>query len=445
MEMADLAMRSELRMRPELGSRMLAVLSAQLLALPADQLDERLERELAENPALEVTGRCAWCGRPSARRRCARCRAARPGVCAIPATGSHARQHLLAESAAALPEMLRPVLEVVVESLDEHGLLTAVTREELCRAAGCTATSLERVLSALRAAGPPGLAAFDVRGCLLAQLEAVADVRPGERWTLARELVDAYLPDLAEGREAEVAVRLGVPEGAVRDAVTLIRRQLSPYPAVELSTAEGSRAPLPEVVYRRVDPHRGEATLAVEVHDPWEGAVRVCADLAAMQSASDPAARAFARDRVAAARLVVTALDRRRGALRRVAVAVAEHHRDALLRGSSSYTALSRRDVAKAVGLHESTVSRAVKDSSVQLPCGRVVPFAQLFGSGLEARRALAELLAAEGRHSDRELAELLAARGFDVARRTVAKYRIQLAPSAQPARRKIASVPAAV
>lgn len=89
---------------------------------------------------------------------------------------------------------------------------------------------------------------------------------------------------------------------------------------------------------------------------------------------------------------------------------------------------LTRAEVAAAIGVHESTVSRATANKHVQLPSHEVIPFSHFFTASLSVKDVLNELISNEQRPlTDQELVEMLRSRGFDVARRTVAKYRNQL------------------
>jgi len=89
---------------------------------------------------------------------------------------------------------------------------------------------------------------------------------------------------------------------------------------------------------------------------------------------------------------------------------------------------MTRADVADALGLHESTVSRAVADKYVLLPSGKMMPFRGFFDSSLPVREALRDLIASEQHPmSDKELSENLRMLGYRIARRTVAKYRDRL------------------
>ena len=99
-----------------------------------------------------------------------------------------------------------------------------------------------------------------------------------------------------------------------------------------------------------------------------------------------------------------------------------------LRQGVRHLAPLTRAEVALAIGVHESTVSRATANKHVQLPSHEVIPFAHFFTASLSVKDVLTELISRETTPlTDQELVEILKAKGFDVARRTVAKYRNQL------------------
>jgi RNA polymerase sigma-54 factor len=122
--------------------------------------------------------------------------------------------------------------------------------------------------------------------------------------------------------------------------------------------------------------------------------------------------------------------------MRAVAEQVVERQREFLRLGPRFLHPLTRAEVAATLGLHESTVSRAVSGKLALLPSGRVMPLAAFFDVSLGPRETLRQAIDAEPRPlSDGELARLLASRGHPVARRTVAKYRAQLGIPAHSAR----------
>jgi RNA polymerase sigma-54 factor len=134
-------------------------------------------------------------------------------------------------------------------------------------------------------------------------------------------------------------------------------------------------------------------------------------------------------------RAFIRRLGERWSTIRRVMEATARDQRSFVLEGPAALHPLTRSHVAAQLGLHESTVSRAVAGRSALLPCGRVVPLSAFFTASLSAQAALRDLVARERRPlSDDELAAALTADGHPVARRTVAKYRslLDIPPSTQ-------------
>ena len=139
-------------------------------------------------------------------------------------------------------------------------------------------------------------------------------------------------------------------------------------------------------------------------------------------------ARAWWSDRVNDARALLDLLDRRATALCRIATALTELQADFIRDGETAHRPLTRTELAARLSLHPSTVSRAVQNAVAALPGHRTLPLSAFFGGAVAARDQLARLLAADSApNSDAETVERLAELGFDVARRTVAKYRLQL------------------
>jgi RNA polymerase sigma-54 factor len=127
----------------------------------------------------------------------------------------------------------------------------------------------------------------------------------------------------------------------------------------------------------------------------------------------------------ARARLFVKSIEQRWETLYELMVCLIDFQRDFLVDGEIRLRPLTRARVADMMGVHESTVSRAVADKYVQLPCGEVVRLEKFFDSAAPIKRRIEDLVAQESEPlSDSALAEKLSEEGYDVARRTVAKYR---------------------
>jgi RNA polymerase sigma-54 factor len=378
----------------------------EMLTLPAFALETLIERELADNPALErVETAGTWIETGD-----------------VPAASSP-REQLLADVVVGLPSDDRRLAEYIVGSLDERGLLD-LDDADLARALGVEVTHVRRVLDVVRSVGPAGVGARDVREGLVLQLERYGDE---PIVVLARRIVERHLEELAHGRDEAIAAQIGVSPTDVAEARDFIRSRLRPY--VDL----GPSSPAPPLV--------ADIVVAERTEEPGTYDVQLAEDeryglalnplyerLAAEGGSLSPEEHARVLAQVAQARAFVERVERRRATLRRVAELVVARQREFLRRGSSAIVSLTRADIAHELGLHESTVCRAVANRCVRLPRGRIIPFSDFFRRSLGPEEALLRLVADEERpRSDSELAAELAARGFRVARRTVAKYRGRL------------------
>ncbi|HEX9374695.1 MAG TPA: hypothetical protein VGB19_00410 [Actinomycetota bacterium] len=437
------------RLSMNVSPRLLALTS--LLQLSSQELEAAIDRESAENPALErfESDACRLCG-GEADRPCPRCRpgsviARRPSGTLLDTTFDvpfrpSPEQSLLEEVRLLLPQEEIHLAEYVVGSLDERGLLPGGTAG-IAGQLGIETSRVERVVGALQEVGPPGIGASDIRACLLQQLDGLgaeppeSGIDPEARVrSLARAVVAGHLEALGRGRFAFIARVLNVSSDEVEAAREFIRDHCSPYPSAGLPGGEAPPPVLPDVVVReRADAPAG---LEVEVVDEGRFALRVdplyrlLADMMAASEANQLtlATRRHVRQAVRRAALFMESLEDRNRTLRRIAEHVIQSQRAFVLGGAQYLRRLTRARVAEAIGVHESTVSRAVSGKYVMLPSGRVVPFRDFFDASLGVRDALQHIIEAEEHPlSDRELAGRLLELGYKVARRTVAKYRIQL------------------
>jgi len=417
-----------------------------LLALPSFELEQAVARELADNPALERVdgGVCHRCGRSLAATGCHACERPRRSLSAAaggdgaaePAARPAPAEALLGELAPLLGRGERAVAVYLLGSLDERGFLDT-TVEEAAAVLAVEPRVVARVLGCLQTTAPAGIAARDLRECLLLQLERCQD--GGRARELARRIIADHLPLLGGGRYGELARLLGVDRADVLAARDFVRARLQPRPGLGLAPATPVPALVPDIAIRETDDG-----LAVELleRDRFRLVVSPAYEQAAAAPLGQPEREAIRRQ-LLAAREFIDWLERRWRTMAGVAEAVVRRQPGFVRCGIRHLRPLTRAEIATAVGVHESTVSRAVAGRNVLLPSGRVVPLARFFDRSGAPQDALAELLAAEAHpKSDAELAEDLAALGFVLARRTVAKYRERLGvlPSAQRRSAKDAS-----
>jgi RNA polymerase sigma-54 factor len=400
-----------------------------MLAMTHEEVLVAAEHSLAENPVLERREGhpCPGCGRHVASGLCSRCRGqatvsrfqdgTEPSVDPFRTLEADARIEVRSDC--------RPALHLLLTHLTPRGILDAEP-EEIARLHGLRDHQVQEALRALRAVGPPGIASTSVTGLLAAQAEALVEAGKVPGW-LPR-LVSEHLADLAEGSTAAVVRAMGLTEQQVLAGLALIKERLRPFAAVETSATDTDVRTADVFLYRSPD-----GSLEVEVPaSAWFGLHVV--DLSLGLRASTDAKQWLAEHEVAAQRLIYQ-IDRRANALLRITECALTHQKDFLDHGRSHHHPLTRTAVAQEIGLHPSTVSRAVSGKRLRLPSGAVADLSCLFGKGQAPRATLEELIAAApGTMSDEKLRAELARHGFEIARRTVNKYRRSLPSGGQAA-----------
>ncbi|WP_197060659.1 RNA polymerase factor sigma-54 [Arthrobacter sp. L77] len=384
---------------------------------------EATEHCLEENPVLERTAGhpCPRCGRHVTGGFCHRCRehqGARELHEQI-AAGIDPYRTIEVEAALEVRSDCRDALTAVVCHLSGRGLLDSST-EEIARLHGLGVNEVDEALRAVRVVGPPGIGAENVCTMLTAQAEVLVRDRQCPEWL--PHLVRDHLSDLSEGRLNLAAQALGLTEDDVRNGLIIIQTRLRPFAMVETNPIDVPSQCADVLLYGNAD-----GSLDVEVPDSvWFGLSVV--DLAAGLD-DVPEAKQWLADHEAAARRLILQLDSRANVLMRVAGYAAEHQRRFLESGPSFHRPLTRTAVAQELGLHPSTVSRAVKGKRLRLPKGNIVDLSCLFGKGVAARIAVANLVAAapDGRSANMLRGDL-SGQGIEIARRTVSKYRHDLA-----------------
>jgi RNA polymerase sigma-54 factor len=429
-----------LRTSPEL------IAAREMLQLPSIALEAAVEAELGSNPALEraESYECPLCV-PSGSAACPLCQLGR-------STGHGAgagREHdplpavpyrendadiLLREVSLDIPSRDFPIAEYLVGNLDDHGFLDQEPGQ-IAAVLGVSVRRVLEVLGAIQQQGPPGVGTAGVRECLLLQLEQVAaedDLR-----CLARSVIEDHLPALARGRLTAICRELSVGRAALDAAAELIRTRLQPYPAYEgrsLTTSPPLAPCVPDVVVsERGD---GPGGFDVELVEPRRFRLRINPAYLEVTGHIRSADQGHVRASLAEARSFLARLEDRWRTLRRVAELVTEFQCDFVRRGPLCLRPLTRAQVARELLMHESTVSRAVVSKYVLLPSRKVITLAEFFSSSGGLGEEIRAMIAAETHPlSDGQLTACLRERGYQVARRTVTKYRLRAGIPAAAAR----------
>ncbi len=367
------------------------------------------------------------------------------------------RQHLLDQLALMrLAGPIRQCVQVLIESLDEEGYLSADLDELAALLAdareGAPEDSLEDVrdrlevaLRVLQGLDPLGVGARDLGECLRLQLEALPAVTPWRSHAL--QLVNAYLPLLAEREYGRLRRALGLSSEAELRAVRDLLATLNPRPGAAY-TEVATQFVIPDVIVRKTG-LGDKARWQVQLNTEAMPRLRVNALYANIlnQEGESPALAAQLQE----ARWMIRSVQQRFETILKVARALVEHQKGWLEHGDAGLRPLVLREVADQLGLHESTVSRATTQKYMLTPRG-VVEFKHLFSNAVATddgeaassqaiRVVLRQMIQAEKASqplSDQALSDALGQQGFRVARRTVAKYREQMHIEPATQRRRI-------
>jgi RNA polymerase sigma-54 factor len=328
----------------------------------------------------------------------------------------------------ALPESDHAIIDYLIGSLNDQGYLDT-TVDEVADLLHVAPEHIEWVLNRLQELGPAGVGARSVQECLLIQLDRLE--RAGIANPNVRTVVLHHWQDLGEHRYGEIARALGIGYDEVVGVRDFIRQHLRPFPLEPIGD-ENSAPPLilPDAIISEED-----GRFLVEVVESRQYALRLnplyqtlANAVAAGQQELSEADRAHMQMYVSRARLFLTNIRQRRETIRRITEYLVERQEDFLRNGVRSLAPLTRAEVAAMLGVHESTVSRATANKYVQLPNRELIPYSTFFHAALSVKDVIQELIAGETTPlTDEQIVNILHDRGYDLARRTVAKYRGQL------------------
>lgn len=335
-----------------------------------------------------------------------------------------------------LPDLAEPVASaarMLVESLNQNGWLDE-SLEALSQETGYPLPVLEEALTVIQSLEPSGVGARSLRECLTLQLNR----RPGDH-TLALAIVDKHLDALAKSRFGLIAKETGADPEAVREACALIK-SLNPKPGTGFAARENLTYINPDIIVVHFPDHF--ELLTNDYFFPTLSLSSYYRGL--MKETEDPEVKDYLTNKVRQAKWVVRSIEQRRTTLLDCAEAILKLQEGFFRKGPGHLVPMTLADVAELVGVHESTVSRAVKDKYIQCS-GGVYPLSYFFSRGLGAagtgsgedaaspdfaKALLKKLIAEEDRKkplSDQKLCERMAAEGCRLSRRTVAKYRDEL------------------
>jgi len=340
------------------------------------------------------------------------------------------QEHLMMQlELAGLSEADRQIGELIIGSINEDGYLTTSV-EDLAASAGIDLVQIQDVLTVIQDFNPTGVGARDLRECLLLQMD-----RLGKADTLAYRIAREHLEGLAGHKFQDIARALKATPEEVQAAGEFIAT-LDPKPGLAYSTDVPTYV-LPEITVAKI-----EGRYVVILNDDNLPHVRISNHYRKLMEdpSTPPDVKEYVLQRVRSGVFLIKSIQQRQQTLFKIATEIVKAQNAFLEQGLAFLKPLTMAQVADVVGVHETTVSRAVSGKYIQTPVG-VFEMKYFFAPGFKmedgtdvsnksVQDMIAKLVADEdqGRPlSDQQIVVKLRAQGVTIARRTVAKYRLVL------------------
>ena len=344
--------------------------------------------------------------------------------------GTSLQEHLLEQVRLSdMSDDQRQVAEMIIGNIDDYGFLQAGI-DELAFSTNIPADKVLEVLHVVHTFHPPGVGARNLRECLLLQLE-----RADKTDSIEYRIVDKYMEALGKRRLPEIARGLGLSVEQVQDGVERIGN-MEPRPGRDF-LPDNQQYILPEIFVQKT----GEDYVVTNNNEqvPHLRISNTYKDLMS-QAGSNAEVRDYIRDKIRAGKFLIKSLHQRQQTILNIANEIVNRQRDFLDHGVAKLRPLTMVQVAEVVGVHETTVSRAVSGKYMQTPQG-IFEMKYFFTSGIRTasgvgmsntsvKDMISEMINKEDSSkplSDEEIVKTLSQKGIVIARRTVAKYRSEL------------------
>ncbi len=346
------------------------------------------------------------------------------------ATQETLQQHLMGQlNQTVLNGDDRKTAELIIGNIDDNGFLQTDT-DEMSLNTGIPKDDFEHMLTLIQSFYPPGVGARDLRECLMIQLR-----REGKGSSLEHKIISEHMPDLGKRRFPEIARRMGVSVEQVQKCANNIA-QLDPRPGAIFAQAPQNYV-LPDVTVEKINGEyqiilNGEQIPHLRISNTYK-------DIMA-QDGNGNEVKDYIRDKIRSGKFLIKSIHQRQQTISNIAHQIVGRQREFFDHGSSHLKPMTMVQIADAVGVHETTVSRAISGKYMSTPQG-VFEMKYFFTPGYQTatgesmsntsvKEAILDLVKNEEGNSplsDKEIVEILSKRGIPIARRTVAKYRTEL------------------
>ncbi len=319
----------------------------------------------------------------------------------------------------------------IIENIDENGYLT-LDVEDIAVKLGKTAEKVNEVLDKIKQFDPMGVGARDLKECLKIQLQLT-----GRLDEQTEKIIDEHLEEIASNKVSDISKSMSMGKKEVQEITDLIR-SLNPKPGAYFSTNQKTTYIVPDVFvnknqYGGYDIELSDGTVPqLMVSSYYEKLLR--------ENKGDESVKNYLSEKIESAIWLIRSIEQRKNTILNVSKSIVNHQKEFFDNGEKYLKTMTLKEIADELDIHESTVSRAINGKYLQ--CSRGVYELKFFfsagvssskGEGISSnsiKTYLKEIIDGEDTkspYSDQKLAEMLKAKGFDISRRTVAKYRDEL------------------
>src|SRR5438874_8657470 len=276
------------------------------------------------------------------------------------ATQETLQQHLMGQlNQTVLSSNDRKTAELTIGNIDDNGFLQA-TPEEMALNTGILQEDFENMLTLIQSFYPPGVGARDLRECLLIQLK-----REGKQNSLEYEIVSEHMQDLGKRRFPEIARRMGISVEQVQKCANNIA-QLDPRPG-QIFAAAPQNYVLPDVTVEKINGDyqvmlNGEQIPHLRISNTYKDIMS--------QDGNGSEVKDYIRDKIRSGKFLIKSIHQRQQTISNIAHQIVSRQRDFFDKGSSQLKPMTMVQIADAVGVHETTVSRAISGKYMSTPQG---------------------------------------------------------------------------
>ena len=322
-------------------------------------------------------------------------------------------------------------LDKIVEGVNESVQKVAEEAErEVTDLPMYTIPEAEEMLGVIQSLDPPGVGARDLRECLLIQLK-----REGKQNSLEYKIISEHMQDLGKRRFPEIARKMGLSVEQVQKCANNIA-QLDPRPGQIFADLPQNYV-LPDVTVEKIDGEyqvilNGEQIPHLRISNTYKDIMS--------HDGNGSEVKDYIRDKIRSGKFLIKSIHQRQQTISNIAHEIVKRQREFLEQGSAHLKPMTMVQIADVVGVHETTVSRAISGKYISTPQG-VFEMKYFFTPGYQTssgeamsntsvKEAIDDLVTNEDGStplSDKEIVEILSDRGIPIARRTVAKYRTEL------------------